>query len=107
VSAPEHDGLTDDVVLAAKASIPDYVVSRGFAQETVVLNLRTGIYHGLDTVGGRLLELLPRAATVRAAALQIADEYARPADEVEADIAEFLRALQTRGLVDLNTNGHR
>jgi hypothetical protein len=96
----------DELLLASKASIPEHVVFRAFAQETVVLNLLTGKYHGLDPVGGRLIELLPRAATLRSAALQIAEEYDRPVEEVEADVVEFCRDLQERGLVDFSANGH-
>ena len=96
----------DELLLASKGSIPEHVVFRAFAQETVVLNLLTGKYHGLDPVGGRLIELLPRAATLRAAALQIAEEYDRPVEEVEADVVEFCRDLQERGLVDFSANGH-
>jgi Coenzyme PQQ synthesis protein D (PqqD) len=97
---------SNERLLASKGSIPEHVVFRAFAQETVVLNLLTGKYHGLDPVGGRLIELLPRAATLRAAALQIAEEYNRPVEEVEADVVEFCRDLQERGLVDFGANGH-
>ena len=33
---------------ALSARIPQHVVFRGFATETVVLNLETGKYHGLN-----------------------------------------------------------
>lgn len=106
MSPPKQDTGSAERLLSSKASIPDHVVFRGFAQETVVLNLLTGKYHGLDPIGGRLIELLPRAATLRAAALQLAQEYNRPAEEVEADVVEFCRDLEERGLVEFNANGY-
>ena len=102
MSSAKASSSGDETLLASRASIPDHVVFRAFAHETVVLNLETGKYHGLDPVGGRLLELLARAETLRDAAAQIAAEYGKPADEVEADVLEFCRELRERGLVHLN-----
>ena len=45
--------------LDAHASVPQHVVYRRFAAETVVLNLETGTYHGLNATGARMLELNP------------------------------------------------
>ena len=106
MTAPEQASPSAEDLLASKASIPERVVFRAFAHETVVLNLETGMYHGLDPVGGRLIEVLPRCETVRAAARQIAEEYDRPAEDVEIDVVEFCRALHERGLVEFTVNGH-
>lgn len=43
----------DLALLAARPPVPDHVVYRAFVDETVVLNLDTGRYHGLNAVGGR------------------------------------------------------
>ncbi len=63
--------------------IPHHVVFRHFVNETVVLNLQTGKYHGLNRTAGRMLHelitegslatrrvelatsLVPRASTAR------------------------------------------
>jgi hypothetical protein len=94
-----------DVLRDRHVTVPDHVVSRSFAEETVVLNLETGQYHGLDTIGGRLFELLQRSRSIGAAASQLATEYGRPLDEVEPDVLEFCRELELRGLVVLSRNG--
>jgi hypothetical protein len=96
------DGTRNAEVLAAKATLPEHVVFRSFAQETVVLNLDTGKYHGLDPVGGRLLEVLPLVGDVREAVARIAEEYSTPLAVVEADVVEFCLALQARGLIKLD-----
>ena len=106
MTAPEQASLSAEDLLGSKASIPETVVFRAFAHETVVLNLETGMYHGLDPVGGRLIEVLPRCETVRAAARQIAEEYDRPPEDVEIDVVEFCRALHERGLVEFTVDGH-
>jgi hypothetical protein len=93
--------IADRGVLAAKARVPDHVVFRSFAAETVVLNLETGQYHGLNPTGGRMLELLGRAASVAAAAVALAGEYEEPVGRVEADLCAFCTELAGRGLIEL------
>ena len=48
-------------LLAMKARVPENVVHRQFAAETVILNLDTGLYHGLNVTGGRMMEVLDRS----------------------------------------------
>jgi hypothetical protein len=81
--------------------VPDHVVYREFVNETVVLNLETGTYHGLNPSGGRMLEALSGAATVRAAAADLATSYDVPVEEIENDLYEFCVSLHARGLVEL------
>jgi hypothetical protein len=86
-------------VLRAQVAIPDHVVHRAFPTETVVLNLQTGRYHGLNPVAGRMLEELEQQETVEAAAAAIADEYGQPQDDVERDLCQLCIDLSRRGLV--------
>jgi hypothetical protein len=88
-------------ILQSSARIPEHVVYRAFAHETVVLNLQTGKYHGLNRTGGRMLELLEHEATVADAAAKIASEFGRPVAEVEADLHAFCSDLASRGLIVL------
>ena len=68
--------------------------------ETVVLNLATGKYHGLNPMGGRMLEVVNEAPSVRRAVELIAAEYGQDPVIVEADIVAFCRDLLERGLVE-------
>ena len=88
-------------VLSAHASVPDHVVYREFVSETVVLNLETGKYHGLNPSGGKMLEVLATAPTVRDAAVELAASYKRPLPDIEEDLYEFCLDLCDRGLIDL------
>ena len=85
----------------ARPSVPDHVVYREFVNETVVLNLETGTYHGLNPSGGKMLETLGHAPTVRDAAVTLAAYYDRPLAEIEEDLHEFCLGLQNRGLIEL------
>ena len=53
--------LSREDILSARPAVPDHVVYREFVNETVVLNLETGTYHGLNPSGGRMLEALGSA----------------------------------------------
>jgi len=89
-------------LLNEKVRVPQHVVYRSFPSETVVLNLNTGRYHGLNVTAGRMLETLERAPNVRAAVLSLAAEYEQPAEVVERDLCELCRSLLDRGLVEID-----
>jgi hypothetical protein len=86
-------------LLARGVTVPHYVVYRGFPSETVVLNLETGTYHGLNATAGRMLEALENAATVREAAGELACDYDRAAAAIEQDLCELCGSLLERGLI--------
>jgi hypothetical protein len=88
-------------ILNSKATVPDEVIFRAFASETVLLNLATGRYFGLNETAGRMLEAMVDCRSVDAAARRLAAEYERSLDEVSDDICEFCLALSERGLLDL------
>ena len=94
-------------LLGAHVRVPEHVVYRNFVRETVVLNLTTGRYHGIDPSGGRMLDLLERDATLGAAAQALAEQYQRPLAEVERDVCAFCEELRERGLIEVTLNGSR
>lgn len=101
-SSPKPSPVIDPTqILDWKPRVPDHVVFREFALETVVLNLDSGQYHGLNATGGRMLELLKQKSSVREAADALAEEFPEAADTVARDLCVFCLALSTRGLVEL------
>jgi hypothetical protein len=89
------------------ARVPEHVVYRPFPHETVVLNLDTGKYHGLNPTAGRMLELLERGLSIGDTAELVADEYQRPLADVERDLKTFCADLSARGLIELSANARR
>ncbi len=96
------DELTDATLLEQAVRVPDHVVHRAFAAETVVLNLRTGRYHGLNPTAGRMLEVLEREGRLRTAAAALAGEYGQPVERIERDLLALCRGLLERKLIELN-----
>jgi len=89
-------------ILDATLRVPQQVVYRPFAAETVALNLETGQYHGLNPTGGRMLEVLDRAPTARDAAAQLAEEFGVEQEEIERDLVEFCADLLERRLIEIS-----
>ena len=89
-------------VRQATVRVPQHVVFRQFAAETVVLSLETGMYHGLNPVGGRMLQVLGEAGRVDAAAITLAKEYGQPLSDIERDLCNFCLDLAERGLIELD-----
>jgi hypothetical protein len=88
-------------MLSSSAKLPPHVVYRTFVYETIVLNLDTGKYHGLNPVAGRMLDTLTKTPRLSDAAAQLAAEFNRPQEEIEADLCAFCSDLLDRGLIEL------
>jgi hypothetical protein len=85
----------------ATVRVPQHVVYRSFVSETVVLNLQTGKYHGVNPSGGKMLEALERHGTIEAAADALVDELEVSREELQQDLVEFCRRLEERGLIEI------
>jgi len=89
----------DETMLNASVSVPEHVVYRSFPAETVLLNLETGKYHGLNPTAGRMLEALEKTRTVREAAARLNGEFDQPLERIESDLCGLCAQLAERGLV--------
>jgi Coenzyme PQQ synthesis protein D (PqqD) len=98
------EGLDEQsrTLLRSCVKVPQHVVYRDFPAETVVLNLQTERYHGLNPTAGQMLAALDRPGTVEDAARSIAQRYSRPQQEVESDICGLCERLLERGLIELD-----
>lgn len=88
-------------MLDSEVRLPAHVVYRTFAQETIVVNLERGVYHGLNPTAGRMLEALARHGTVRKAASSLVRELGRPLDEIVGHLTALCSDLADRGLIEV------
>ena len=63
------------MTLFDKVSIPPQVMARTVGEETVILDLATGTYFGLDPVGARIWELMSEGRTLAEICDQMLEEY--------------------------------
>ena len=85
--------------------VPQHVVFKSFVSETVVLNLETGKYHGLNSTAGRMLEALDRLGNVEDVVAVLSEEFRIPSETLRADVDEFCEEMTQRGLLELVSRG--
>jgi len=85
--------------------VPNHVVFREFVSETVVLNLKTGQYHGLNPVAGRILEVLNGEGRLKPAIAALAEEFRQPVDRIEQDVTRLCDELLARELLEVVEDG--
>lgn len=85
-----------------RIEIPTDVVRRAFGEEVVLLNLKTGQYHGLNATAGYMLDLLEASGDAATTAEQVARECLVPVDMVQADLADLCEQLLERGLITVD-----
>jgi Coenzyme PQQ synthesis protein D (PqqD) len=88
-------------LLAARMRLPQHVVHRSFVAETVVLNLNTGQYHGLNPTAGRMLEALDKAPSAGAVVPELAGEYGVEQEQIQSDLIALCQGLLERGLIEM------
>jgi hypothetical protein len=93
--------------MSARLKVPQHVVYRSFPSETVMLNLQTGRYHGLNATAGSMLEALEQTGDLRAAARAVAERHGQPQDLVERDLGALCEALLERELLELDDDATR
>jgi hypothetical protein len=69
--------------------------------ELAILNLKTGIYYGLDEVGARIWALLKETQTVREIRNVILAEYAVDESCCERDLVRLLTELDQHKLIEI------
>jgi hypothetical protein len=92
----------NSALLSATVKLPQHVVFRSFPSETVMLNLQTGKYHGLNATAGRMLEELERTPCVRDAAAALAESFDQTLDTIEQDLCLLCGSLLERGLIEID-----
>jgi hypothetical protein len=91
------------ITFSERAVIPSHVLIRFLDQESVLLNLETEKYFGLDAVGTRMWQLVTAAATVEAALAQLVEEYDALPETLRTDLTRLLQHLLDNGLIELQT----
>ena len=84
-----------------RLSVAPDVVFRDVAGETMILNLTTAIYFGLDEVGTRAWQLLVEKGTLSEVSGAMAAEFDAPADVITADLTALFETLLQKGLIVL------
>jgi hypothetical protein len=79
--------------------IPGDIAFRDIADEAVVLNLSTGIYFGLDSVGARIWHLLAEHGSSEPVVNALLAEYDAEEGRLRRDVEALIQQLLDKGLV--------
>ena len=80
-------------------TISDEVICQVLEDESVLLDLASENYLGLDEVGTRIWQLIDDGETMRSVVATMLDEYDTNEDTLVADLDAFLNDLQVQGLI--------
>ncbi len=89
-----------DDLLGARMRVPDHVVYRDFGDETVILNLDSGNYHGLNRTAALMVSVLGESPTVDDAIARLVEQTGQPREVIERDLLQLCRSLSARGLIE-------
>lgn len=81
--------------------IPRHVLVREIDGESVLLNVESERYFGLDSVGTTMWAHLTTEPSIQAAYDALLAQYAVDADTLRADLTQLVETLLAHGLIDL------
>jgi Coenzyme PQQ synthesis protein D (PqqD) len=87
------------ISFADRVTIPTNVLIRFLDQESVLLNLNTERYFGLDSVGTRMWQLATSAPTIEFAYCQLIEEFDADPETLRSDLSDLLNHLVENGLI--------
>jgi hypothetical protein len=87
------------ISFADRAIVAPSVLIRFLDQESVLLNLNTEKYFGLDPVGTRMWQVVTAAPTIDAAYVQLLEEYDVDPDTLRSNLSDLLGHLIENGLI--------
>ena len=82
-----------------RVRVPDDVLISNLQQESVILNLDSERYYGLDDVGTRFLSALTGSESIEAAYEKLSAEYDIDAGVLRQDLVELVENLVKQGIL--------
>lgn len=89
------------VSLADRAAIPAHVLVRVLDRESVLLNLETEQYFGLDETGTRMWQLVTSSKNIDAAYQELLAEFDVEPELLRSNLIELLSRLVDCGLLQV------
>src|SRR5713226_4073942 len=96
-----HSGAVPMVSFADRAATPTHVLVRLLDRESVLLNLETEQYFGLDETGTRMWQFLTVSANIDAAYQELLAEFDVEPELLRSNLMELLSRLVDSGLLQV------
>jgi hypothetical protein len=95
------DFMPEVISLKSRVVASKENVSCSLGDEAAILNMKSGVYYGLDPVGARVWSLLGEPHTVEELREAITSEYDVEPARCEGDLLSLLEKLRTEGLIEI------
>ena len=89
------------ISLTARVTVPDGVLIQELQGESVLLNVNTENYYGLDEVGTRMWAVLSEAPSIADAIDALLEEYEVERATLETDVNDLLAELLKKKLIEV------
>lgn len=93
--------MRDGITLASRFRISNDVLFRDLQGEIVLLNLKTGVYFGLDPVGTRIWHLIRENQSLQKVLDSLVEEYDVTEAQCAQDLFSFVSLMQEKRLVEV------
>lgn len=87
--------------LTDKVTVPEQVMARQVGEETVILDLASGTYFGLDPVGARIWQLFTEGRTLAEVCATMLAEYEVTQEDIECDVLRLAEELRAKQLISV------
>ena len=85
-----------------RVRVPDDVLVSRLQEESVILNLDSERYFGLDDVGTRFLSVLTSSESIEAAYQSLVDEYDVDREVLREDLIALIENLSQQGIIEVS-----
>jgi len=82
-----------------RVTVPDEILISNLQDESVILNVNSERYFGLDNVGTRMLSVLSNSSSIEAACEVLAQEYDVDRQMLQHDLIALVESLLQQGLI--------
>lgn len=100
LSVAGRDRVGEEIQAPMKYRAVSEHLSCDLGGEAVILNLKTGKYYGLNSIGVRIWQLLQSPASFSSIETQILDEFDVEREECRNEISSFLGLLKSESLIE-------
>ena len=70
--------------------------------ESVILNLQSGVYYGLDPIGAVIWKLMEQPSTVASVRDAVLEKFEVDTEQCEKDLFALLEKLSQEGLIEIS-----
>ena len=92
----------DTILLNSKVTRKEDIVAANMDGEVVMMNIETGRYYNLGTMGSVIWAMINETVAVESMVTTLLERYEVTKAQCEADVLKFLNQMSREGLLDVS-----